>query len=106
MRQKIHMISDNDDFIILMNLIGVESTLLDNTNNFIDTFKKLKNDKSISVIIISMKLPETIIEHILEFKLNNTKPFIFLMPNLFEEQAEDKSILLNRIYKQANKLLI
>ncbi|TXT67594.1 MAG: putative ATP synthase (F/14-kDa) subunit [Promethearchaeota archaeon] len=106
MTQKIHIISDDDEFVILMKLLGIAGTILKDSNAFLEVFNELKKDKSISIILISMELPETIIENLLEFKLNNTRPFIFLIPDLFEEHAEEKSVFLKRIYKKANKLLI
>lgn len=104
--QKIHIISDDDEIVILMNLLGIQGTILEGTNKFIDIFDNLTKDKSIGIIIISVTLSDKIIDYLIEFKLNNIKPFIFLIPNLFEEQAKDKSIFLNKVYKQAEKLLI
>ncbi|TFF97785.1 MAG: hypothetical protein EU547_03375 [Promethearchaeota archaeon] len=103
-KQKIHLLTDDDEILILMNLLGIEGTLLETSNTFLDKFNELTEDSWISILIISMNLPNDIIEEIIDFKLNNTKPFIFVMPDLFEE-IDEKSIILKKVYKQANKLL-
>jgi vacuolar-type H+-ATPase subunit F/Vma7 len=104
-KQKIHLITDDDEILILMNLLGIEGTLLGTSNNFMDKFQELTADSWISIILISMELPDAIVEEIIDYKLNNTKPFIYLMPNLFKEGIDEKSTVLKKVYRQAKKLL-
>jgi vacuolar-type H+-ATPase subunit F/Vma7 len=105
LQQKIHVVG-YDEIVILMNLLGIEGTVLDDPNEFMDVFENLTEDKSINIIIISMNLPDKIIDYLIDFKLNNTKPFVCLMPDLFQEHPDDKSILLKKVYKKTQKLLI
>ena len=103
--QKIQVLTDDDEILILMNLLGIKGTVLETPNEFMEKFDELKEDSSINVILISMDLPDEIIEDLIDFKLNNTTPFIYLMPDLFEEDLDEKSTFLKKVYKQAEKLL-
>lgn len=105
-KQKIHLLTDNDEILILMNLLGIEGTLLETKSNFMDKFNDLTEDSMISILLISMDLPDKIMEEIIDFKLNSTTPFIYLMPDLFKERWDEKSIILKKVYKQAKKLLM
>ncbi len=89
-----------------MSLLGIEGTTISSHNEFIDIFNKLINNPSISIIFISMDLPENIINYLLNFKLNHIRPFIFLLPRLFQKEIDEKSIFLKKIYKTIGKLLI
>jgi len=104
-QQKIHVVG-YDEIVILMNLLGIGGTVLDDPNKFIDVFENLKDNKSINTIIISMNLPDEIIDYLIDFKLNNTKPFVCLLPDLFQEHPDDKSVFLKKVYKKTQKLLI
>ncbi|MBD3215788.1 MAG: hypothetical protein GF311_24470 [Candidatus Lokiarchaeota archaeon] len=103
--QKIHIIG-YDELVILMGLLGVDGTVVEDPNKFMDIFEKVSENPSINVILIAMDLPDEIIDYLIDFKLNNTKPFIYLMPDIFQEEIEDRSVFLKRVYKQKGKLLI
>ncbi len=105
-KQKIHLLTDDDEILIIMNLLGIKGTLLDSHNKFMEIFNELTKDSWISILIISMHLPDDIIDELIDFKLNNTKPFIYHMPDLFEEDLDEKSIFLKKVYKQAKQLLV
>ena len=105
-KQKIHLLTDDDEILILMNLLGIDGSLLETKNNFMDKFHQLTEDSWVSILLISMELPDEFLEEIIDFKLNNTKPFIYVMPNLFKEGMGDKSLILKKVYKKTRQLLI
>jgi vacuolar-type H+-ATPase subunit F/Vma7 len=105
LKRKIHVIGYSE-IIILMNLLGIEGTVLEDSNAFMGVFNKLIKEEMISIIIISMDLPANLIDYLIDFKLNHSKPFIYVMPDLFQENPDEKSIFLKQVYKKVNKLII
>ncbi len=68
-------------------------------------FNKLIENPSIGMIIISIDLPDDIISYLTNFKLTNIKPFIYIMPQIFKRELDNKSPLLKKIYSAIGKLL-
>jgi len=101
---KIHIIG-YDELVILMGLLGIEGTLVDDSNKFMDIFEKLTQNPAISVILIAMDLPDDIIDYLIDFKINTSKPFIYLIPDIFQKGIDERSVFLKKIYKQKGKLL-
>jgi len=104
-QQKIHIVG-YDELVILMGLLGVDGTVVEDPNKFMNIFEKLTENPTISVILIAMDLPDEIVDYLIDFKLNNTKPFIYLMPDIFQEEISERSTFLKKVYKQKGKLLI
>lgn len=71
-----------------------------------EVFNNLIKKTSITMIIISIDLPDKIIDYLFNFKLNNIKPFIYLMPRLFQKEIDDKSLLLKKLYHSIGKILV
>ncbi|MBD3193723.1 MAG: hypothetical protein GF317_01610 [Candidatus Lokiarchaeota archaeon] len=103
--EKIHIVG-YDEIVVLMGLLGIEGTPLDRNHNFINLFNRLKNNPSISVIIIALELTDDQIKFIKDFKLENRRPFVFILPEVFKKKRDDKSKLLNEISQNIGKLLV
>ncbi|MBY8981682.1 MAG: hypothetical protein KGD57_01925 [Candidatus Lokiarchaeota archaeon] len=103
--QRIHVIGYNES-IILFSLLGIEGTVVSHHHKFMDIFNNLIENSLINMIIISMDLPENIINYLSDFKLNHIRPFIYLMPKIFQKELDDESLLLKKIYRSVGRILV
>ena len=104
-QRKIHIVG-YDELVILMGLLGIEGTIVEDSNKFMDVFENLIQNPAINLIIIAMDLPEDIIDYLIDFKLNTSKPFIYLMPDIFQKEIDEQSKFLKKVYKQQGNLLV
>lgn len=95
--QKIHVLG-YEEIVLLFGLLGIEGTSIENSDDLLKIFKNLIKDPSIVMIIISMDLPEDIIEYLIDFKLNNRSPFVFITPDIFNPDVENQDKVLNKIF--------
>ncbi|TXT61592.1 MAG: ATP synthase (F/14-kDa) subunit [Promethearchaeota archaeon] len=102
--KRIHIIG-TDDIVLMLGLLGMEGTTVENSSDFMKEFERLTEDSSISLIIIAIDLPEDIIDQLINFKLNNRRPFIFYLPNIFKEEIDERGALLKNIYGSIERLL-
>lgn len=101
---KIHIIG-NDDLVLLLGLLGIEGTILSNPEQFLLKFNELIKDSSIGMIIISMNLPEEILDYLIDFKSNNRRPLVFLLPDIFQTDIESNDIFMNIIRNSIGKII-
>ncbi len=102
--QKIHVLG-KEEFVLIFNLLGIDGTIIENSEDFLKTFDILINEPSIGMIIIFMELPSDIIDFILEFKISNRSPFIFFVPNIFQPDIENRDIFFNKIFESIEKII-
>lgn len=102
--QKIYIIG-SDDFVILLRLLGIEGTIIEDSNNFLMIFNKLIKNTSIGMVIIAIDLPLDLIDFIIDFKLNNRKPFVFYLPNIFKTNIENEDVFYNKILNSIGKII-
>ncbi len=102
--QKIHVLG-YDEIVLMLGLLGIEGTTVENVNDFMQLFNDLIKKPTIGMIIIAIDLPDDITEFLIDFKLNNRRPFIFFLPDLFETNIEKEDVLLNKILKIIGKLI-
>ncbi len=103
-RQKIHILGE-EDIVLLFGLLGIDGTIIENSEVFLKTFDTLIKESSIGMIIIFMELPDEIIDHILEFKISNKSPFVYLVPNIFQSDIENRDIFYNKIYESIEQII-
>ena len=103
--ENIHIIG-YDEIVLLYELLGIDGTILDDPNNFLDEFNKLIKKPSIGIIFIALNLPDNIIDYLIDFKLNNKKPFIYYIPDIFEPKIEQEDPFLKKISKIIGKIII
>ena len=102
--QKIHVLG-YDEVVLMLGLLGIEGTVVETVNDFMQIFHELIKKPTIGMIIIAIALPEDTLNFLLDFKLNNRRPFIFFLPDLFEVNIENEDVVLNRILKNIGKII-
>lgn len=103
--QKIHVIG-NEDIVLMFSLLGIEGTVIKNNDNFLEIFNLLKNKSEIGMVIIAMNLSTEIIDFLIDFKLDNRKPLIYLLPDVFQENFEKNDVFLNKIYDSIGDIIL
>jgi vacuolar-type H+-ATPase subunit F/Vma7 len=83
--QKIYAIGE-EEIILMMGLLGIDGTILNKPEEFLNEFDRLKKDTSIGMIIIAMDLLDVDIQNLIEHKLSDKKPFVFFHPNIFKSK--------------------
>lgn len=100
--QEIHVLG-YQEIIYLFGLLGIDGTILKNSEEFLDVFNNLIKNPSIGMIIIALNLPTSIVEFLFDFKLNKRRPFIFF---LLDQNANfEADIYFNEILKSINKII-
>jgi vacuolar-type H+-ATPase subunit F/Vma7 len=102
--EKIHIIG-YDDIVSLFGLLGIEGTSVDNKEDFINVFEKLIKRPSIVMIIINLELPEDIFEYVLDFKINNRIPFIYILPDIFHPDIKNSDKTLVKIQELIEEII-
>jgi vacuolar-type H+-ATPase subunit F/Vma7 len=102
--QKIYVLG-YDEIVLMLGLLGIEGTTIENVNDFMQVFNELIKKPTTGMVIIAINLPEEINEFLIDFKLNNRRPFIIFLPDLFETNIEKEDVLLNKILKIIGKLI-
>ncbi len=103
--QKIHILGE-EDLVVLMGLLGLEGTIINSDDQFTAEFNNLIKDPSIGMIIISMPLNDEMIDFLINFKLNNKEPFIFILPDIFEPQIDEKGKITNKILEAIREIVV
>jgi len=102
--QKIHVIG-NDEIVLLLGLLGIDGTILESSEQFMPIFNQLIDNPSIGMIIIGLDLNEEIINYLVDFKLNNRIPLVYLLPDIFKTDVDDMDIFLNIIRNSIGKII-
>ena len=95
--QDIYVIGD-EDIVLMLGLLGLEGIVIQNEKEFLKKFSELIKNPRIGMIIIAMKFSSETVDFLLDFKLSNKKPFIFILPDVFQPQIENYDPILNKIY--------
>jgi len=103
--QKIHILGE-EDLVVMLGLLGLEGTIIKSENNFIEEFNILIKKPSIGMIIIAMPLYDELINYLINFKLNNNKPFIFILPEVFQPHIELEGKIVNKILEAIGEIII
>ena len=94
--QEIHVLG-YQEIIYLFGLLGIDGTILKNSEEFLDVFNNLIKNPSVGMIIIALNLPTNIVE------LNKRRPFIFF---LLDQNAKfEADIYFNKILKSISKII-
>jgi len=100
----IHVIGD-EDIVILLSLLGIEGTVINQKNEFLKEFNKVIRNPSIGMVIIAVDLDSNLIDYLTEYKLNNKKPFIFSLPDIFNPNIEEDEMFIEEISKSMGKII-
>ncbi|MFW9827534.1 MAG: V-type ATP synthase subunit F [Candidatus Thorarchaeota archaeon] len=105
MDQKIYVLGQ-EDLVILFGLLGIESKIINSKDQFIEEFNKLITNPSIGMIVIAMPLDDDEINLLLNFKLSNKNPFIFILPDVFQPNIEEKGKIVNKILEAIREIVL
>jgi vacuolar-type H+-ATPase subunit F/Vma7 len=94
--QEICIIGD-EDIVLMFGLLGLNGVIVENGEDFLKEFNILIKQARFGMIIIALPLSNDLIEYLLDFKLNNKKPFIFILPDIFRPNVESDDYTLNKI---------
>lgn len=100
----IHVIGE-EDTVILLSLLGIEGTIINQKNEFLKEFNKVIRNPSIGMVIIAVDLDSNLIDYLTEYKLNNKKPFIFSLPDIFNPNVEEDEMFIEEISKSMGKII-
>ena len=101
---EIHVIGE-EDTVILLSLLGIEGTVINQKNEFLKEFNKVIRNPSIGMVIIAVDLDSNLIDYLTEYKLNNKKPFIFSLPDIFNPNIEEDEMFIEEISKSMGKII-
>ena len=87
----------DEDIVLMLGLLGIEGTIIENQEELLKVFNDLINQPKIGIILITLKLSNEIIDFLLDFKIHNKEPFIFILPDIFQPNIERSDVLLNKI---------
>ena len=103
--QKIHIIGE-EDLVVMLGLLGLEGTIINSEDEFLTELDNLIKKPSIGMIIIAIPLSDEIIDFIINFKLNNRKPFIFVLPEVFQPYIEGEGKIINKLHESIGDLVL
>lgn len=86
-----------DEIVIMLGLLGIDGTIVKESQDILKEIKKLIADQTISILVIAFDLSDKIIDFIIDFKLNNRKPIIFYLEDIFKYQEGKTDVLLSKI---------
>lgn len=102
--QKIHVLGE-EDIVVMLGLLGIEGTVVESRAPFLDKFNELKKDTSIGMIIISLPLSFEEYEFLLDFKLYNKVPLVFILPDMFQHDVDKTDVIRNKIYESIGDII-
>jgi vacuolar-type H+-ATPase subunit F/Vma7 len=94
--QEIHIIGD-EEIVSMLGLLGLEGTIVNNEEEFLKKFSELMIKPSVGMMIVAFDLSNQMIDYLLEYKKANKRPFIFILPDIFQPNVERDDIIFKKI---------
>ena len=101
---KIVVIGD-EETVILFELIGIEGKIVNNFHEFETTFYELIKNPIIGMLFISERILADRLDFYFDFKFNNSSPFIFLLPDIFQSKDIETDIISKKIQEHIGKAM-
>ena len=95
---KIHVLG-YDEIVSLFGLLGIEGTVVKHKDDFLRTFQNVIKRRSIVMLIINMELPDDILEYLIDFKMNNRTPFLYILPDIFNSDIKNHDKIFDIIHE-------
>jgi vacuolar-type H+-ATPase subunit F/Vma7 len=102
--QTLHVLGD-DDNVLMFGLLGIEGTVIETGDSFLEKFNILIKDPSISMIIIALQLSSADYDFLLNFKLINKSPLIFIIPDVFQQDIDKTDEMKNKIFESIGTII-
>ena len=99
---KIHVIGE-EEIVLMLGLLGIDGTIIENENNFLKHFNKIVENPFIGMLIIALDLSEDQLEYVIDFKLKNVRPFIYHLPDVFSVDLDRQNVFSQLKIKQVSK---
>lgn len=102
--ERIHVIG-YEEIVTLFGLLGIEGTVVEHEEEFLKVFEDTTKRSSIAMIIINMDLSDDLFEYLLDFKTNNKFPFVYLLPDIFQQDIKNHDKIYDMIYDLIQELI-
>jgi len=102
--KEIHILG-YDEIVLLFGLLGIEGTIIKHNEDFLTIFNNLIKKASVALIIIYMDLSDEILEFLTDFKLYNRTPFVYLLPDIFQQDIKNQDKVFNKIYELIDEII-
>ena len=102
--QKI-IVLGSKEIVTIFGFLGIKGKNIETHQHFLKEFKKTIKISSIGMVIIALTLPKEIVDNLIDFKLNNKKPFIHYIPDLFQLKKKKLDIIYKKIYNSINRII-
>ena len=99
------IILGSEEHVLMLAMLGIEGKIVEKSEEFLKIFRDLIKKPSIGMIIIALDLPKDITNYLIDFKINNRRPFIFIIPNLFKTEIDKEDLVLNRILDAVSDII-
>jgi len=99
------VIIGSEEHVLMLAMLGIEGITVEKSEEFLKIFRDLINKPSIGMIIIALELPKDTVNYLIDFKINNRRPFIFIMPDLFKTEIDKEDLVLNRILDAVSDII-
>jgi len=99
------IILGSEEHVLMLAMLGIEGKIVEKSEEILKIFRDLIKKPSIGMIIIALDLPKDITNYLIDFKINNRRPFIFIMPNLFKTEIDKEDLVLNRILDAVSDII-
>lgn len=106
MVQQLIKVIGYEETVLMLKLLGIQGKIVEKAEEFLKEFKFSTKDKKIGMIIIAIELPEEMIDYILDFKLNNRRPFVYYLPNIFQPNIDNDDPFLNIIKNSIGQIIM
>jgi vacuolar-type H+-ATPase subunit F/Vma7 len=101
---KLHVLG-YDEIVSLFGLLGIEGTVVKHKDDFLRTFESIIKRGSIIMIIISMELPNDILDYLINFKINNRTPFLYILPDIFNLDIKNHDKIFDMIHELIEEII-
>ena len=102
---EVHIIGE-EDIILMLGLIGIQGTVVENQEEFLKIFNRLINQSKIEMIIVAVQLSKEIVDFLMDFKLNNRRPFVFILPDVFHPNIEKDDLIFSKIFDAISDIVL
>lgn len=99
------VIIGSEEHVLMLAMLGIEGITVEKGEEFLKIFRDLIKKPSIGMILIALELPKDIVNYLIDFKINNRRPFIFIMPDLFKTEIDEEDLVLNRILDAVSDII-
>lgn len=99
------VIIGSEEHVLMLAMLGIEGIIVEKSEEFLKIFRDLIKKPSIGMILIALELSKDIVNYLIDFKINNRRPFIFIMPDLFKTEIDKEDLVLNRILDAVSDII-